>query len=460
MNACLSRNSNWRKNTAFFCVLAVLAVFLSQSCWGDQLSLTPVRPSQEISWISGPQQASLGTLADIEVPQGYRLTGETGARTLLERMKNPVPDGLIGILAPDSGKWWVVLTFTDVGYVKNAEKERIDPAAVLKAVQKRSEVQNSERTDQGMASIVSVDWERQPIYDAERHSLEWALRAETQSSKVVNDTVLLLGRRGVLEIITVQPYGAASDSVDLQQLIKSITFKAGQRYADYENGDKNADVSLSQLIIDDKQPAGSRNLMAGSGGSVVVWVYSGLAGCVVMVGGMLLYQKRRQRRVRSAIYTNGEHAVAAARVSSGNGHGNGSASVSARPVVQKGVILPENRDKLRRRKVFDYSKFYTHVVMELSSKSNTMAVPMLNGRSNHHAMNGTNGTNPDAANQSIAGATLDLIASQKNFIEEQKRLMQQQTRLIEERRTLIEEQNALLKRQAEMIESQYSLKLE
>ena len=417
-------------------------------------------PSQEIKWISGPQQASLGTLADIEVPQGYRLTGETGARILLERMKNPVPDGLIGILAPDSGKWWIVLTFTDVGYVKNADKERIDSAAVLKAVQQRSEMQNSERAEQGMASIISVAWERPPVYDAEGHSLEWALRADTHSSKVVNDTVLLLGRRGVLEIITVQPYAASSALVDLQQLIKNITFKEGQRYADYESGDKNADVSLSQLIIDDKQPAGSRNLMASSGGSVVVWIYSGLAGCVVMVLGMLLYQKRRQRRVPGAIYTNGRHAIAAARAASGNGHGNGSASVSARPVMQKDVSLPDNHGKLRRRRVFDYSKFYTHVVMELSSKSNTVAGPMLNGRSNNHAVNGTNGTNTEAASQTVAGATLDLIASQKNLIEEQKRLMQQQTRLIEERRKLIEEQNGLLKRQAEMIESQYSLKLE
>lgn len=462
MNACLLIDSNWRKYLAMFCILPVLAVFGSQPCWGDQLSLTPVVPSQEISWIVGPKQASLGTLADIEVPEGYRLTGEAGARTLLERMKNPVPDGLIGILAPDSGKWWVVLTFTDVGYVKNADKERIDPASILNAVQKHSEIQNNERTEQGMASIVSVDWERPPIYDAESHSLEWALRAETQSSKVVNDTVLLLGRRGVLEIITVQPYEASSKANPLQQLIKSITFKEGQRYADYQNGEKIADISLSQLIVNDKRPAGSRNLMASSKAGVVVWIYSIFAGCAVMVGGLLVYQKRRQRKVRGAIYANGGHAFAAAQTSSGNGHGNGSGSLNARPAAQTGGSTPDNRGKLRRRKVFDYSKFYTHVVMELSSKSNAVAGPMLNGRSNLHTNATNNGTNngTGAASQTIADATLELIASHKNLIEEQKHLMQQQTRLIEERRKLIEEQNALLKRQAEMIESQYSLKLD
>ncbi len=434
-------------------------------------------PLQEVAWIVGPKQASLGTLADIGVPQGYRLTDAAGARVLLERMKNPVPDGLIGILAPDSGKWWVVLTFTDVGYVRNANKERIDPAKVLKAVRKQSEAQNSERTEQGMASVISVDWERAPVYDAGRCSLEWALRAEMQSSKVLNDTVLLLGRRGVLELISVQPYEAASSSVPLQQLISNVTFKAGQRYVDYEGGDKIAGVNLTQLIVDDKHAAGSRNLMASSRTGVVVWIYSGLAGCAVMVGGMLLYQKRRQRRVRSAVYANGGHAIAVAQAASGNGHanghanGNGSNSAIARPDAQRSQGAPDNNHnhgKLRRRKVFDYSKFYTHVVMELSSKSNAVAGPMLNGngngRSNLHTIaNGhTPGTNNNngAAKQTIADATMDLIASQKNLIEEQRQLMQQQTMLIEERRKLIEDQNALLKRQAEMIENQFSLKLE
>ena len=187
---------------------------------------------------------------------------------------------------------------------------------------------------------------------------------------------------------------------------------------------------------------------------------------------MLFYQKRRQRGVRSAVYESGGHAIAAARSSSGNGngngHGNGSGSAIAQLDAARSQSTPENRGKLRRKKVFDYSKFYTHVVMELSSKSNSVAGPMLNGngngngRLNHSTLanNHTNGTNTDAPSQAVADATLDLIASQKNFIEEQKQLMQQQTSLIEERRKLIEEQNALLKRQTEMIENQYSLKID
>ena len=462
MNVSLPSGTIRRKHPANLWLFPSLAFLLSQFSYGGQLSLTPATasitpalPSQEIRWISGPKQASLGTLADIEVPQGYRLTDQTGARVLLERMKNPVPDGLIGILAPDSGKWWAVLTFMDVGFVKNADKEQINPPAVLKALQKRSEMQNSERKEQGMASIVSVEWERRPVYDAAGHSLQWALRAETQSSKVVNETVLFLGRRGVLEIITVQPFQAASDLIPLQQLIKNITFKEGQRYADYQDGDKIAGSSLSQLIVADNNPKTSRSLTAASGGVVVVWIYSVLAGCAVAGGGVLLYQRRRQRRAGGRIHVNGP-SPATARLASGNGQGNDSGSVGVRPYAEKNSSAPDGRGKLHRKRVFDYSKFYTHVVMELSSKSNAGGGLMLNGKMNDRMQ----GASEALANQTIASATLDLISSQKNLIEEQRRLMQQQTRLIEERRKLIEEQNALLKRQVEMVENQFSLKLD
>ena len=479
MNACLPRTPKWRKYAADFYILPFLAIFLSQSCWGEQLSLAPVLSSQSINWIAGPKEANLGTLASIKVPEGYRLTDDAGARVILMRMNNPVPDGLVGILTPDSGKWWMVLTFTDVGYVKGADNERLDTTAILKAVQKQNEMQNKDRAEQGFSSIVSVNWERPPVYNSNGHSLEWAFRAETQSSKTINDTTLLLGRRGVLEIITVQSYEAAADPVLLSQVIGNITFKEGQRYTDYENGDKIADVNLSQLVIDARKPGG-KNLMASSKAGMVVWIYSGLAACGIMAGGALFYKKRRQRRVHSVVYANGGHAIAAApALSSGNGQGNGhsnghaNGSVFAVPDLQnqRARSASDNRTKLRRRKVFDYSKFYTHVVMELSSKSNAVVGPALNGngRSTHQTINHTNGTNHEASttnhgasttSQAITDATLDLIASQKNLIEEQKHLMQQQTGLIEERRKLIEEQNALLKRQAEMIESQYSLKLE
>ena len=65
--------------------------------------------------------------------------------------------------------------------------------------------------------------------DAEKHSLEWAVRVETPSAETVNDTVLLLGRQVVLEITAVEPYSNLPEMAALKQVMQNVTFKEGQR---------------------------------------------------------------------------------------------------------------------------------------------------------------------------------------------------------------------------------------
>src|SRR5205809_906379 len=87
--------------------LGLSCLFLSAGlpCLGQPASLTPqmVSSQQQVKWTIGPATANLGEVAEMTIPEGYRLTDAAGARVLLQRMKNPVPAGLVGILAPDSG---------------------------------------------------------------------------------------------------------------------------------------------------------------------------------------------------------------------------------------------------------------------------------------------------------------------------------------------------------------------
>src|SRR2546425_8094335 len=101
------------------CLLASGGAFLGPPCRGD--SPVPATPGrQAIAWTSGPAQASLGTIAGLQVPAGYRFADAKGARAFLQAMRSPVPQGLAGILAPvDSGSWWVVFKFAELGYVKD-----------------------------------------------------------------------------------------------------------------------------------------------------------------------------------------------------------------------------------------------------------------------------------------------------------------------------------------------------
>lgn len=446
----LKNPRGWKRSTSCSLIL-VWAVMGGQTCLASENSLDPVLTSEGVRWISGPQKVSLGTLADIDVPQGYRLTDAKGAHAFLQSMNNPVPDGLVGILVPDSGKWWAVLEFTETGYLKNAAAQSINPATVLKAIQSQSNQQNNERKAEGMASVLSVAWEHSPSYDAQRHSLEWSLEAGTPSAKVVNHTAILLGRRGALEITAVQPYPVSSDSNPLEEVVQNINFKDGERYADYQAGDKTAEIGLSELIVDDKHPAASRRLIAASGGGSfvwMIWICSTLIGCVAVGGGALLRKRNGQPKSDGAVHTNGSNASVVPAAHSKNGSTNGAI---ARPAAQKNGGATARHGSLRRKKVFDYSKFYTNVMMELCSSSCVGVGAATNGRFNGVKNNRPDGANGTAAERSTASAERELIISQKNLIEEQKRLMQQQARLIEE-------QTAFLKRQSEIIVDQYPLK--
>ena len=143
--------------------------------------------------------------------------------------------------------------------------------------------------------------------------------------------------------------------------------------------------------------------------------------------------------------------------------GNGLTAVAAKPAERPKVAMARHgsnhRQGARRRKIFDYHRFYTDTVMKLSSSGYTAEVPPRNGHTNGHA----NGHSPasaidaqspsnGAANQALMQAHLDLIANQKELIEEQKRLMIQQAKLIDEKTKLIAEKSQLLDRQTELFE--------
>jgi uncharacterized membrane-anchored protein len=399
-----------------------------------------VSPPPENALVSAlNQKANLGQYAEIEVPKGYRFIDADAAKVLLEKMNNPASSGLVGILIPEGGKWWAVLEFNEVGYVKDPSKNE-DFGAILKAVQDRSEKQNRE-LGQGPARIVSVNWQIEPKYDADAHTVEWAFLAEGQSGKVVNHTIALLGRRGVLNITTVQPYKASEDpvAVPLGDLIKKITFKEDQRYADYQTGDKVANGGVKELVVG--QPPTDINVKAAdvvaarsvfNSIPMVGWI---IGGSVVLGAGLLAFGQLTKRKVRRPYtYTNGHAAGLQANGANGN---------------------------LARRKVFNYDKFYSDMVMQLSGHTYSWAGPA-NGHS--HARVAASAAPVVAAqtvpSQALANANLELIACQKTLIEEQRNLMREQARIIEEKAKLIKEYNQLMEKWSEDIGNQFSLKLD
>lgn len=438
-------------------ILAASLCIVQESKAQSAFSVTPIfsGASTRVNWIPGPQKISVGSYADILVPQGYAWADAQTARVMLESVNDPAPDDLIGVLAENSGKWWAVVEFKPVGYLKGANSETLDAQSILKDVLK---VENDRRTSDGVPLVSSLTWESTPVYHAQSHSLSWSIDVNDGSSKGVNQGMAFLGRHGVLQITDVQPYPAA-DTTSLPTLAGNITFKDGEHYTDYQAGDKLAQLGLAGIV---SGQTGENVASTGFGGATAAWIYAGFGLCIVVAGVVLLRKSGRRRHVRAPV-----RVAAADFVAPSNG-----APVPA--IATNG----KRHHHGRRKKVFDYSKFYTTVMRELSHSSYGPAIAIPNGRTaangrangqanghvkangqtNGHANgNGANGTYTNGANDALKAEIVELITSQKNLIQEQKCLLDQQTRLIEEKRWLIEEQTAFLKGQAEQ---QFPLKFE
>src|SRR5947208_2110894 len=168
----------------------------------------------------------------------------------------PAPKNVLGVLCPNSGDWWIVLAFSDIGYVKDPAREVADEAGNLKALLERAQFENKDRMKQGAAPIASLEWESRPTFDDAAKTVEWALRATTQPKKghsetVVNQTFRVLCRHGALDAVTARAYRGFKDLAPLKELMKGLTVKEEESYASYHEGDKLFASNPGQLFRGD-----------------------------------------------------------------------------------------------------------------------------------------------------------------------------------------------------------------
>lgn len=403
---------------------------------------------------------------------GYEFTGASGAREVLERMKNPAPKGLLGMMKPETGDWLIVFEFTDVGYVKGVEKEPLDAEAILKKFTAQVERQNLDRKKQDLPLIGEVVWELKPQCDASDNTLEWAVQTQTGSQGIVNHTVRLLGRHGMLDAICVRPYRGFTDLAPLKQLVKGVSFKQGERYADYQPGDKLSTLAMADLIVNDDS---SDSQTASAGATTIrsgpaLWAGLGLGACLGIATLALLAGKFRRRRssrrsTRSSAPPAQTLPVAMAPPPAFTPAVAAPAeqppAPALSPVIAQTKAAPAHRPVnhrrhgSRRKRVFDYNRYFADLMSSVSSHGTPVEAPPVNGStvSLDHPAASPAPVNGKAVQPMLFDANSELISHQTTFIEEQRRLMQEQSKLIEEKSKLIAEKNHLLKLQSELFEN-------
>ena len=84
------------------------------------------RVLQAISWTKGPERADIGREAQIAVLPNMRFTAGDGTRKMMELMHNPTDGSELGLVTNEDLDWFVTFEFSDIGYVKDADKEKLD----------------------------------------------------------------------------------------------------------------------------------------------------------------------------------------------------------------------------------------------------------------------------------------------------------------------------------------------
>jgi hypothetical protein len=248
-------------------------------------------------------------------------------------------------------------------------------------------------------------------------------------------------------------------------------------------------ISFAQVAVaDPASPASSATVPANpeSLGITIFWAGAALFACVAAVGGIILARKLHQQK---ALVAAGGVAVPVSEKpfslpANGNGKGNGAKPLRFNNRPAKSLKLNNhangNGNNSKRRRMFNYHKFYTEMVLQGPSPSSVADnaynpyggyyVEYESPRSNHNGNgnghngsnngngNGHNGSNNSNGNgnghhDSNGTQAADLMATQKSLIQDQQRLIHEQARLIEEKSRLIEEKNQLLDRQSQMLDN-------
>lgn len=273
---------------------SLLAVLLALAFCLPGLAQEP-----EINWIEGPMTADLGdNLAQIQVPEGYLFATAGETRKVMELTGNPPTGREVGLIMPaEEGKsWFLVFEFDEVGFIKDDDKDKIDADAILEGIKEGTEASNEQRKEMGSDAIHVVGWFEKPHYDERSHNLVWAIEAqgEADPGRVVNYDVRLLGRRGYISATLVtDPQALAADLPHVQTLLSGFSFKQGNRYAEWVEGDKIAEYGLTALVAGGAGAAAAKlglfaklgKLLAKGGKLIIIALAALAAGIKKLLGG-------------------------------------------------------------------------------------------------------------------------------------------------------------------------------
>lgn len=214
---------------------------------------TTAAAEENYNWIEGGQKVELGDIATVDLDSEFIFLDGENTKKMSEDYGDPVSGLEIGSMFPmdENATWAVFFEYEDSGYIKNAEKEKIDAKALLKSYKEGTEEANKERQPGERFHVTG--WDIKPFYDKKTHNLTWSMSLEDENKeKFLNYNTRLLTREGNISVVLVtDPQNREADRKLLEERILSkLNINDGKRYEDFnKKTDKVADYGLTGLIL-------------------------------------------------------------------------------------------------------------------------------------------------------------------------------------------------------------------
>lgn len=247
---------------------------------------------ENIGW-TNTGVGKLGPHAEVAIPKGYMYTDGDGTRKLMQLTDNLPTKREQGMLASSDISTWIIFEWEDSGYVKDDDKDQLDPDATLASLKAGTEASNARRRELNMEELHVVGWVVPLRYNDLTKNLEWATRLRDSSGhESVNYNTRLLGRRGVMEVTLVcSPEEMQALLPEYQAIISTFHFNPGETYAEYRSGDKIAKYGLTGLVAAGAVAAASKaglfNWVAKLGKGLIVILIAIAAGIKKLVSKMI-----------------------------------------------------------------------------------------------------------------------------------------------------------------------------
>lgn len=198
----------------------------------------------------------------LDVPEEFKYLNKEQSKYVLTKLwGNPesASEEVIGMIFPKDSdpftdsSYAFVITYSEIGYVKDEDADKIDYEEQLKKMQEDEKTENEERVKAGYPAVHLIGWAQKPYYDNQRKILHWAKElkfGEEEGDHTLNYEIRILGRKGMVSLNAVgKMYDLPLVNKNISKVLGVASFTEGNSYFDFDpKVDKVAAWTIGALV--------------------------------------------------------------------------------------------------------------------------------------------------------------------------------------------------------------------